>query len=370
MGSIFCLFSPVGCATTAIAKATLGDLFGALTSWVLDSVQWLLTSAGQVLTTSSDPSTVVRAATQEFNVLLVVAPPLLMLGLLVSTLQAVRHGDASSLWRAYLGVAPACVLAIAVARPLASLVLDAVNQLSTSAAATVATREVTLGKDFANLGTSTPGFGLLLLALGVVVGCWLLWCELIVRTVVLTLLLVLVPVIVPLSTFPPLRRLGWRLGETFLAVAASKFLIVIALSLGLDELQGSSATQIVTGAVTLLLATCAPFVLLRVIPFVEQSALHHLEGLRQRSTRAVQHAPSSPAGQAVQRLLPDVAMPGPASRPDDLGLGMWEADSDLEMPPQDGEPPPAPIGEPTRRSGHVAYFKDRDGPVVGWHFDE
>jgi len=122
----------------------------------------------------------------------------------------------------------------------------------------------------------------------------LLWCELIIRSVVLTLLLVLVPVIVPLSTFPAMRRLGWRLAETFIAVASSKLLIVIALSLGLDELEGGSVTVAITGAVTLLLATCTPFVLLRVIPFVEQSALHNLEGIRQRFTRSVQNAPSSP----------------------------------------------------------------------------
>ena len=66
-----------------------------------------------------------------------------------------------------------------------------------------------------------------LLSIFVVIGTMLLWFELIVRTVVLTLLLVLVPVIVPLATFPSLRRLGWRLGETFVAVAASKFAIVI-----------------------------------------------------------------------------------------------------------------------------------------------
>ncbi len=370
MGHLFCLFSPVSCATTSIAKATLGDLFGALTSWVLASVQWLLDAAGQVLTSASESSTVVRSATQEFNVLLVLAPPLMVLGLLVTTLQALHHSDASSLWRAYFGVAPACVLAIFVARPFAALVLDALNQLSGTAASTVVQHETQLAAAFTTLTPSTPGFGLFLLALGVVVGCWLLWCELIVRTVILTLLLVLVPIVVPLATFPSFRRLGWRLAETFLAVASSKFLIVIALSLGLDELQGSSATQIITGAVTLLLATCSPFLLLRVIPFVEQSALHNLEGIRQRFTRTVQQAPTSPLGSAVRSLMPEVPMPGPTGRPEDLGFGMWEADSDLELAPTGGVPGPPPIGEPQLRGGHVAYFKDDDGPVVGWHFDE
>ena len=118
----------------------------------------------------------------------------------------------------------------------------------------------TLAKALSDLPSSTPGFGLFLLALGVVVGCVLLWCELIVRTVVLTLLLVLVPVVVPLATFPVAgRRLGGASPRPSSRWRSSKFLIVIVLSLGLDELLGSSATQVITGAVTLILATCSPF---------------------------------------------------------------------------------------------------------------
>jgi len=370
MSGWLCTVNPLCFAATTVTKATLGGIFDALTSWVLSSVQWLLSAAGHVLLTASEPTTVVRSATQEFNVLLAVSPLLLVLGLAIATLQALRHGDPASLWRVYLGVAPACVAGLFLARPLTVLILSAVNQLSTSAASTVVLHESTLANALTSLSPTTPGFGLFLLALGLVVGGFLLWCELIVRSVILTLLLVLVPLIVPLCVFPSLRRLGWRLAETFLAVASSKLLIVITLTLGFDELTGSSATQVITGAVTLLLATASPFVLLRVIPFVEQSAMHNVEGLRQRLTRSVHQAPSSPLGSAARALLPEVAVPGPPERPEDLGLEMWESGPDFHLAPSDGEPPPPPIGEPRHRGGHVAYFNDDGGPVVGWHFDE
>jgi hypothetical protein len=372
VGHVFCVIDLLGCATKAVAKSALGDLFSELTSWVLSSVQWLLTAVGAVLSSASDPSTIVGSANQEFNVLLVAAPILMMLGLLVATIQAVRHGDGSSLWRVYFGVAPACVMAIVIARPVATLILQAIDELVSGASTTVVAHEATLASVFANLptGTNIPGFGIFLLCVGVVVGAWLLWCELIVRSVILTLLLVLVPLIVPLSTFPALRRLGWRLAETFVAVASSKLLIVVALSLGLDELEGGSATMAITGAVTLLLATCTPFVLLKVIPFVEQSALHNLEGLRSRFTRSVQNAPSSPLGAAARSLIPDAPLPGPTPRAEDLGLGMWESEGDVEMPTWDGPSLPPPIGVPQTRGGHVAYSMDELGPVIGWHFDE
>jgi hypothetical protein len=370
MAHVLCIFSPASCITD-LGKSTFSDLFNALTSWIVASVEWMLDAVGHVLTTASDPMTVINGANSEFKTLLVSAPVIMMLGLLVSTLQALRHGDASSLWRVYLGVAPACVAGIALARPMALLILDAVNQLSTNAASTVAARETVLGKALIGLAATTPGFDLFLIACIVVVGTMLLWFELIVRTVVLTLILVLVPVIVPLATFPSMRRLGWRLGETFIAVALSKFAIVITLVLGLNELTSSSVTSVITGAVTLLLATGTPYLVLRVVPFLEQSALHQFEGLRSRATRATTST-ASMAGRAANAMTPNAPVPSPPSRPADLGLETWPGEGETPMPPlnPDGPAPPPPIGRPRLRGGHVAYGRDEIGPVVGWHFDE
>jgi hypothetical protein len=370
MHELWCVVHPLSCVTHTVTSTVVGGFFNTLTTWILNSVGWFLTSAGGVLTSASESSTVLRSATPEFSALVSLSPLLLMVGLLVATLQAIRHGDGASLWRVYLGVAPACVLAIFVARPFAVLILDTVNQLSSSASNTVIDHQATLTTALTSLSSVVPAFGLFVLAIAIVIGTWLLWCELIVRAVILTLLLVLVPVIVPLATFPAGRRLGWRLAETFVAVAASKFLIVITLLLGFDELQGSSATQVITGAVTLILATCSPFLLLKVIPFLETAALHNLEGVRARFTRTVTNIPSSPVAQAVRAMTPAVPFTGPEPRPEDLGLGMWEGTPETPMPVVTGEKLPPPIGTPTPRGGHVAYRTDEMGPVIGWHFDE
>ena len=370
MGHLGCILHPLSCVTHAAASTVVSGFFNSLTNWILNSVGWFLTTAGAVLNSATEPTTVIRSATTEFNVLINLSPGLLMLGLLVATLQAVRHGDAASLWRVYLGVAPACVLGIFLARPFASLILEAVNQLSSSAASTVIDRQTELSNALTSVAGVAPAFALFVLAIAVVIGSWLLWCELIIRAVILTLLLVLVPVIVPLATFPAGRRLGWRLAETFLAVAVSKFLIVITLALGFDELLGNSATQVITGALTLILASLSPYLLLKVIPFVETAALHNLEGVRSRLTKSVTNIPSSPLAQAARAILPDAPMPVPEERPEDLGLGMWEGGPEAPMPVSNGVKSPPPIGTPTPRGGHVAYRTDEMGPVVGWHFDE
>ena len=90
MSSFLCYFS-LSCATSTIASASLNDFFNALTSWIISSVQWLLTSVLTVLDATSDPSTIVNAATSEYANLTSLAPLLLVLGLLVATLQALLH---------------------------------------------------------------------------------------------------------------------------------------------------------------------------------------------------------------------------------------------------------------------------------------
>jgi hypothetical protein len=208
------------------------------------------------------------------------------------------------------------------------------------------------------------------LAVLVVLGGVLLWFEMLVRSALLTLLLVLVPVVAPLAVFPSLRRAGWRLAETFVALAAAKFVIVVALSLGLAELAGGSAVAVMTGIVTLLLGCLAPFVLLKMVPVMESAALHSLEGLRQRGWRTVVGAPQHPLAGAIAGMLPATELPGPAPRPDDLGLPLFDGAGTISFPDDAEEKIVPPVGEPRLRGGHVAYYSDGQGPVVGWHFDE
>ncbi len=368
MSTLLCWVT-LNCVTTSLANATLNDLFNAFAGWVLAAVQWLLTTVGVVLNATSDPGTIVNAAQGEFTALLPLAPWLLLLGLLVATISCVRHGDQVGLWRLYLGVAPVSVAAIFLARPLALDALRLVDALCSVASSRNAIDFSQLGNALVNVG-AIPGFGIFVLASLVTFAAVLLWAELLFRSVALSLLLVLVPLIVPLSTFPSLRRVAWRLLESFVALAGSKVIVVTTLALGLSELNGDNATSILMGVVTLLLACATPFIILRLVPMMEQSALHALDGLRQRAVRAVMNSPQSPAGLAVQALWPAAAPPSPPTPREDLGIPFWEGSGDLPLPPLDGELPEAPVGLPQVRHGKVAYFKDRWGPVIGWHWDD
>ena len=373
MSALGCLVHPVGCVATTVAKSSLGDVFDALTQWVMGAVSWLLRSTGDLLDGVGEPSSIVSAASTEYGRLSELSPVLFLLTALGAVVGSLRRGDAATMGRAVLAAVPFGVVVVLVSPDLARLALSAVDQMTAVGAGTGVHSTHSLAVAVTALSTSSvPGFGLFLLAVLVVIGSLALWCELVVRAVVLTLLLVLVPVIAPFVVMPSTRRLLSRLVETFLAVALSKFLIVVVLALGLSELTGAGVTTVLTGAVTLALASFTPFILLRLVPFLESSAMHAVDGLRQRSTRAVMNAPSSPVGAAAAALLPDAPLPGPPERPEDLGIPMWETgpETDFALPPLDADPPPPPVGTPRLRGGHVAHYRDEQGPIVGWHFDE
>ena len=370
MNHLACFLAPAGCVAGSLAKATFADFFNAWTSWILASVQWLFSASGRILTSLSDPRLILRATAGPYAALEVVSPALLAVGLMASTIHALRLAEPARLWREYFGVLPACVAGVVLARPLAQIVLEAVNQISTTASSGAVASEHQLVMGVTNLTANVPGFGLFVIAGGLAIGTWLLWCELIVRDVLLALLLVTAPLLVPLATFASLRRIGWRLLETFVAVAASKLVIVLTLVLGLAEVQGGGATGVVTGLVTLVLAAASPFVILRVVPILEHSALHAVEGLRGRATRAGASIGSSPYARAVEYLRPDVGPPAPPTRGPDLGLEMWPSSPEATVPEYDGEPVAPPIGKPRSVGGRRHVSRDEMGPVIGWHFDE
>ncbi len=365
-----CVSDPLGCAASTVTHAALGGIFTSLTSWVVASVSWLLDALGHVLAATGRPADVVAAAIPEYHVLSSLAPLVLLIGLGVATLQGIAHADVAGLWRVYLGVAPAAVAAVVLGPRLASIILVAVDQLAGAAAGSAVHRVPELAAIVQVAAVATPGFGAFTLAIVLTVGAWLLWCELVVRSIILTLLIVVVPLVVPLVTIPALRRLGWRLLETFAAVALSKVVIVIALVVGLDDLHGSSALTVVAGAVTLLLATASPFVVLRLIPWMEQSALHATEGLRQRATRAAAALPSSPVVAAARALAPEEPFGPPPSRGPDFGIPEWPSEGDVPLPEQPETRTPFPLGPSQPRHGHRVVLHDDMGPVIGWHWDD
>jgi hypothetical protein len=362
-----CLLGPL-CVLKNVAGFTFSAFISGATAWISASGDWAWHTLGTFLAATSDPTVVIKAATPEYLSMLAMAPLVALIALVANVLSSLRRIDPGALVRDTLMVAPLIILGVLGARPLAQLVLNTVDALSSGASAHASSALATLTSDATFFPSTMPAFAVFALALLEVVGAMLLWFELVVRNAVLALLLAFAPIVFASALWSPLRKLSIRLVETFVAIALSKFVIVVALSLGVQAVQSDSLIVIITGIAVCLLAVVAPFTLLRIVPLVELSALHALDGLRQRATSGAKRA-ASMAGEGVARMqgMPDM---GPAPIAEDWGIPMWEGEGELEFPPRGGPTPVAPIGEPLLRGGQPAFYEDDLGPVMGWHFDE
>ena len=363
-----CFLNPAVCVVTTIGGGAFSALFSGAENWVAGSSAWAWHELGVFLNGTSQPGVVTGAARPEFRALLVAAPLVALTAFVTNVVVTLRRGEVASLLRDVALTTPLVLLVLVSAMPFASLVLSVVDGLCRSAAAPAAAALQRLTLNAGQIPSAAPGFAVMLLDLAGIIGALLLWFELVMRNAVLSLLLCLSPIIFAAALWTPMRRLAVRLVETFIAVALSKFVVVVALSLGATATLSSNVEVVVTGIAVVLLATLTPFVLLRLVPFVEQSALHALEGTRQRATGTARRV-GSVAANAAGAMMPQPDS-GPPVTPPDLGLDMWPGSGELEFPEMPDEPPVAPIGKPRLRGGKVAHLRDKYGPVIGWHFDE
>jgi hypothetical protein len=155
-------------------------------------------------------------------------------------------------------------------------------------------------------------FVLLLIALLVAVAAFVLWLELLIRAAAVYVAALFLPLALAALVWPAVSHWCRRLVETLAALIVSKFVIVATLSLAAGAISsgtagtgshGSGFSAVLAGGALLVMATFAPFALLRLIPAVESGAVGHLEGLRQRGAGALTQLPRTAASHALHEGL-------------------------------------------------------------------
>jgi hypothetical protein len=362
-----CALGPL-CSISGLGNSIANGIFDGFTNWVASASGWVWRGFGAFLTATSRPTVIGAAATPVFNRLVLIAPLIALGALVASALSALRHGDVAAVGRQAFLAVPLCALAIAIAVPAAMLVLSVVDGLCTEVSGNLGLTIARLATAASAMPSAIPGFAAAVLDIGGLVVTLLLWFELVVRNAVLALLLALTPVVFAAALLPSLRRLALRLVETFVAVALSKFVVVVALALGATASTSGSPTVVVTGIAIVLLAAFTPFVLLRVVPLLEVSALLALEGTRERAMRGMRrgHAATSHVASALSPS-PEI---GPPERPEDLGFDYWPTGEPLSFPEPPETPPVPPVGRSTLRQGKMVILKGREGAQIGWHWDD
>ncbi len=149
-----------------------------------------------------------------------------------------------------------------------------------------------------------PAFVVLLGALLVAFGAFMLWVELLVREAAVYVAVLFLPLGLASLVWPAISHWCRRLVDTLVALILSKFVIVAILALAAGAIASGGGTgfaPVLAGGALLLLAAFTPFTLLRLVPAVEAGAVHQLEGSRQRVQQAAVPAPRSAASYALRR---------------------------------------------------------------------
>jgi hypothetical protein len=205
------------------------------------------------------------------------------------------------------GSLPAAVAGMVVTTAVVGRLLELTDALSDSVLSSSNGQALHFLSGFgATVTGATSGFAAVLLGLVAVVAALLLWVELIVRSSLVYLLVAISPLGFAATLWPAARGFLRKTVEILLAVILSKFVIAVALAIGVAALGGAGTAgagqaaplatgaglgTLLVGAVLLGLAAFAPFLVLKLVPVAEGALLAH--GISRGPARAAQTAVST-----------------------------------------------------------------------------
>ena len=353
--------SPAGAALpgTGIVTDAIGGASGwafdkmasGVASWVLGAVAYFADGVLNFLKTSGRPQVDAPwfagpgspLATVR-NLAAVLMGGFVFLGLL----QGLVRGDPGAMVRRLAADVPVAVLGIVATVAVTAKLLDLTDALSTAVLDSSHGAALQFLSRLAALGAGTQGFAVVVVGLLAIAAALLLWVELMVRSALVYLLVAVSPITFAAMVWPAARGVLRRTAHLLLAVILSKFVIAVALAVGVAALGGPSGSDeaavgasmlgtaggaassrdpavglgaLLVGGVILALAAFAPFIVLRLIPIAEAALV--AQGVSRGPMRATQsglgtyyytNSISRLGGSATARgPAPAVTGPGPMS---------------------------------------------------------
>lgn len=288
-----------GSAGTDVANALLKAVTGGITAAAGWLVGHLITLIGTTTTVDLGVSWFIHREQAMVALMALLIVPLLMAG----TISAVIRADLRRLARTWAVALPVAVVVTVAVITLTQLALAAADAMTAAV-----THNADLGaySTFAKLlvdgsATGGPPFVALIVAIAVIVGAVFVWLELVVRSAAVYVAVFFLPLALAGLVWPATAHMAKRLVEGLAALILAKFVIVATLTLGAGAVASMQGVdQVAAGTAILFVAAFAPFVLFRMVPIIEASALAHLEGLSRRPARAV----TSGAAQAAAVVAP------------------------------------------------------------------
>jgi hypothetical protein len=287
----------------------ISEVFRELTTWVAQGAGALIVGLGQTLDATTKPQ-LTGGFSLEFAVVVRIGAALAMPFLLLAIIQAIVHQDLGILLKAAFIRLPLAMILSGVAVEIVALALNATNGLSNDLLGVAGGSAQAL---FTNLATGivqevttsvslggSAGVVLAAFAAGV---AFFLWLELIVRSAAVVVATLFIPIALAGLVWSATAHWARRLGEVIAALVLSKLVVVGVLSLAaLSVGSGTGISSVFEGIALLVLASLAPFSLLKLLPILEAGAISHLDGVAPRAARSGFTAGDATIGFAYERI--------------------------------------------------------------------
>ena len=300
-----------GLITDAIGSATgwsFAQLASGVAAWVLSGVAWFANGVVNFLKTSGRPQ--VEAAWfagpgSPFATVRNLAGMLLVGFVFLGLIQGLLRGDPGAMVRRVASDLPLAVIGMVATVAVVARLLDLTDALSTLVLDQSDGQALRFLDSFGVAGAGAAGFAVVVVGLLAIAAGLLLWIELMVRSALVYLLVAVSPLAFAATVWPAARGVLRRTVHLLLAVILSKFVIAVALAVGVAALGGHSAGgpsaggvaavgaanpggplaagvgpgpqgdpgaglgALLVGPAILALASFAPFLVLRLIPIAE-----------------------------------------------------------------------------------------------------
>jgi hypothetical protein len=316
--------NPIDVVTDAIGAGVgwaFDEVAEGIAQWVLGAVEFFVNGAIDFLRTSSSPdveSAWFAGPESPYATVRTIAVLLLAGCVFLGIIQGLLHGDGVGLVRRMAGALPVAVAGMVITTSVVGYLLELTDALS--AAVLQTTDEQALhflsGFGLAISGVAT-GFAAVILGLVAVLAALLLWIELMVRASLVYLLVAISPLGFAAMVWPSARGFLRKTVEILVAVILSKFVICVALAVGVAGLSGAGQADaagegiasdagagmgtLLVGAVLLGLAAFSPFLVLKLIPVAESALV--AQGISRGPAHAAQTGMSTySTGRSVARL--------------------------------------------------------------------
>jgi hypothetical protein len=329
------------------------------------ALPWALHGVASALDSASRFSVVSDAVSPLWRHLIVMSPLMTLLALVVAVTSRSVTGHLADSLRTLLAQLVLVAMGLAMTPGVSRLVGTGVDGLSQWVLSMNSGSLSLLGSGVLALLSPLSGSGALFSTVLLVVGALSLWVEIIIRDLALALALCVIPLLAPWVVTTMGRRALVRLVELIAALLFAKVLTALTLAVGLQlALHSSSLTAALAGAVTLGVASLAPWVLWRLIPMVDASAHHLASTWRAHAARQLTNPEATLMGVGRRALAPRMDMSGEADESD--SITPWPGIT-VDEPVRGTDPGPAPIGKARAHKGRYRF--DADGKPR-WHIEE